>query len=220
LALWMQCRGGVGMHMWPMLEIAELIDPATGVRMNKLGVGELVWTGIGWFATAMVRLRTHKNVVINEMRCPSCGSNAPRVEPSTLPGGFSGALNSNPMVAQWYAELKNKSIPVQKDTQSSSRKLLNMQRSSSARSTPRSTRETELDICLALTETGNAMALLEEIVHQIGNASVHVMDVDQVQLKVDVAGGRNFVDLTHVDEFGNERIDESFIAAPQKKQKA
>lgn len=116
-ALWAQCRGGTGLHTWPATEIIE-VDPAPD--------GEIVWTGIGWYGSAFVRLRTGVAGTLVEGMCPACGRTTPRLvelraasreevaasAPAPPPGEAEGwpdfveVLDGHPDVASWQVELR------------------------------------------------------------------------------------------------------------------
>jgi hypothetical protein len=66
-ALWVQCRGGDGLHTWPDTELIEIIN------------GYVVWTGLGWRGSALVRLDTGVIGHLDTGRCPACGSQTPRL---------------------------------------------------------------------------------------------------------------------------------------------
>ena len=77
-ALWTQCRGGEGVHTWPQAELLEVCTPA-GEPVEPGTPGELVWTGLGWRGTAMVRLATGVRGRLVEGPCETCGRTTPRV---------------------------------------------------------------------------------------------------------------------------------------------
>ena len=77
-ALWTQCRGGEGVHTWPQAELLEVCTPA-GDAVEPGAAGELVWTGLGWRGTAMVRLATGVRGRLVEGPCETCGRTTPRV---------------------------------------------------------------------------------------------------------------------------------------------
>jgi hypothetical protein len=73
-AIWTECRPGAegtpaGYHAWPD-DVLEL-TPA----------GELLWTGVGWSGTALLRLRTRAVVALAGAACPACGQPGARVTP-------------------------------------------------------------------------------------------------------------------------------------------
>ena len=122
-ALWAQCRGGTGLHTWPATEIIEL-DPSPH--------GEIVWTGIGWYGSAFVRLRTGVAGTLVEGMCPACGRTtarlvelraasrhdeapAPAARPAVEPPppeededwpDFVEVLGGHPDVAAWQVEMR------------------------------------------------------------------------------------------------------------------
>jgi hypothetical protein len=66
-ALWVQCRGGDGLHTWPDAELIEIVN------------GRVVWTGLGWRGSALVRLDTGVTGQLDVGRCGACGSQTPRL---------------------------------------------------------------------------------------------------------------------------------------------
>ena len=80
-ALWTECRAGserpepVGYHVLgdEVLELAS--DESEGVP------GELLWTGIGWQGSALLRLRTFTTAALDSGPCPACGRSGPRIVP-------------------------------------------------------------------------------------------------------------------------------------------
>jgi hypothetical protein len=66
-ALWAECRGGDALHAWPDVEVIETGDDG------------LVWTGLGWRGSALLRLRTGVDAVTENGPCPHCGQEALRL---------------------------------------------------------------------------------------------------------------------------------------------
>ena len=66
-ALWAECRGGDTLHAWPDVEVVEFGDDG------------LLWTGLGWRGSALVRLRTGVDAVSENGPCPHCGQEALRL---------------------------------------------------------------------------------------------------------------------------------------------
>jgi len=77
-ALWTQCRGGDGVHTWPQAELLEVCGP-DGTAAAPGAEGELVWTGLGWRGTALVRLATGVKGRLVDGRCEACGRTTPRI---------------------------------------------------------------------------------------------------------------------------------------------
>jgi hypothetical protein len=79
-ALWSECRQGAerpeptGYHAWDD-DVLELAPGWDG------GVPELLWTGVGWRGSAVLRLRTHATVALEIAPCPGCGASGARVIP-------------------------------------------------------------------------------------------------------------------------------------------
>ena len=72
-ALWVECRGSTGVHLWPGAEVVEVVD-RTGERVPLGEIGEIVWTPIGWHGSVILRLRTGVRGRIDTTRCASCGA--------------------------------------------------------------------------------------------------------------------------------------------------
>ena len=85
-ALWTQCRGGQGVHTWPQAELLEVCRP-DGTPVEGGAVGELVWTGLGWRGTALVRLATGVSGRLVEGACETCGRTTPRVLDARVANG-------------------------------------------------------------------------------------------------------------------------------------
>lgn len=82
-ALWAECRGGRGVHLWPGAEVVEVVDDG-GERVPLGEVGEIVWTPIGWHGSVLLRFRTGVIARIDTTPCETCGARETvfRVEPS------------------------------------------------------------------------------------------------------------------------------------------
>ena len=89
-ALWAQCRGGEGAHTWPQAELLEVCGP-DGTPIGPGEDGELVWTGLGWRGTTLLRLATGMCGQVVEAACDSCGRTTPRVI-NGRPAASSGAV--------------------------------------------------------------------------------------------------------------------------------
>jgi uncharacterized membrane protein YgcG len=76
-ALWTQCRGGEGVHTWPQAELVEVCGPDDN-PVAPGDEGQLVWTGLGWRGTVLVRLATGMLGRLVEGTCP-CGRTTPRI---------------------------------------------------------------------------------------------------------------------------------------------
>jgi phenylacetate-coenzyme A ligase PaaK-like adenylate-forming protein len=79
--MWGECRpsgGATGLHTYPDLEVADLVDPETGEQAS--GAGELVVTQLGLRGSALLRWRTGDLAdAVADAACPSCGRTVPRV---------------------------------------------------------------------------------------------------------------------------------------------
>jgi len=106
LALWGQCRGGSGLHTWPQAELLEVVDPLTGLATPTGRPGQLLWTGTGWYGSAIVRFDTATFVAAVPGQCPSCGRMSLRIEPVESAPGVAGFLDDSEQVKGWRAELR------------------------------------------------------------------------------------------------------------------
>lgn len=105
-ALWAECRDGPGFHTFPDLEVLE-VERADGSLATE-GVGELVWSSLGWRGTVFFRLRTGSHVELRDRTCPTCGRTGPMVtSPAREVAGVADrVLSSAPAVAAWQVELR------------------------------------------------------------------------------------------------------------------
>lgn len=71
-SLWVECRGGTVAHTSPDVDLVE-VDR-----------GEVVWTGIDWKGSALLRLRTGVTGHVDQGPCPTCGRTSPRVGPGAI----------------------------------------------------------------------------------------------------------------------------------------
>jgi hypothetical protein len=84
-SLWVEWRGGDGSaHTFPDVEIVEDVD------------GEIVWTGIGWKGSALLRFRTGVRGTIEGGRCRRCGRTSPRVRFLAEEPRFARVLDATP----------------------------------------------------------------------------------------------------------------------------
>ena len=88
-ALWSECREGsdlavpTGYHSWEgdVLELAAGAEGTSGPTAASTTPAELLWTGVGWRGSALVRLRTFALVTLEGGACPACGRPETRVVP-------------------------------------------------------------------------------------------------------------------------------------------
>lgn len=165
MASWPQCRGGSAFHLFPELDLVEVVDPLTDLPAAPEVTGSLLWTGIGWFATTMVRLRTQAAGLVRTDPCTSCGRTTPRVEVVEHgPLGFPAVLDGIEAVAAWYAELQ------------------------------RHGDDDGLVVWLALADQHASLGVLQEVDRHIGAAEVHLVDVAEVERRIEAARGERFGD--------------------------
>ncbi len=71
-AIWTECRAGAeqelpaGYHPWE----DDVLEVASGAGAVP---GELLWTGVGWSGSALLRLRTFAVASVTREPCPACG---------------------------------------------------------------------------------------------------------------------------------------------------
>ncbi len=81
-ALWSECREGTerhsatGYHVWDG-DVLEVVEGGGRCATS----GELLWTGLGWRGSAVLRLRTWTSVTVEREPCPACGRREARVIP-------------------------------------------------------------------------------------------------------------------------------------------
>jgi len=85
---WSECRPSAlskdessGYHLFPDMEIVEIIDPESGNRRDVGEDGELVYTTLDWRGSVLLRFRTGdliKGGLVHEP-CPYCGRSLPRL---------------------------------------------------------------------------------------------------------------------------------------------
>jgi len=80
-ALWGQCPGGEGVHTWPATELLEVCDDAGQALADTSTDGSIVWTGLGWRGTAILRLATGLRGHLVDGPCPACRRTTPRLVP-------------------------------------------------------------------------------------------------------------------------------------------
>ena len=90
-AIWSECRAGAdgpaptGYHAWP----EDLLEVAGGG--TEAAPGELLWTGVGWGGSALLRLRTFAIASTIVGACPACGESGPLVLPHAPVARAAGA---------------------------------------------------------------------------------------------------------------------------------
>ena len=164
--LWGQCRGGNGFHTFPDDEIVEVVDPLSGRGRPKGSPrpGRLLWTGLGWLASSVLRLDTGRNVAAITEDCTFCGRDSTRLFLTQGEWSFANALDESPHVSSWYAELQ----------------LLN--------------KDPHLNLCVAsldVTDSSHVLALIDK---EVGPATVQLMSEVEVQQRIESANGERFVD--------------------------
>jgi len=86
-AAWIECPTGntieesTGYHLYPDLEIFEIIDPDTGEWAEDGDPGEIVYTCLDWRGSVVLRYRTNDYAKggITLRQCPACGRKLPRL---------------------------------------------------------------------------------------------------------------------------------------------
>jgi phenylacetate-CoA ligase len=80
---WGECPAekSFGYHIYPDMEIIEIVDPETGEPVGEGEDGEIVYTALDWRGTCVLRYRTGdvaKGGITYE-ECPNCGRTVPRI---------------------------------------------------------------------------------------------------------------------------------------------
>jgi phenylacetate-coenzyme A ligase PaaK-like adenylate-forming protein len=85
---WSECRPSAlskeessGYHLFPDMEIVEIIDPDSGNRMGEGEDGEIVYSTLDWRGSVLLRFRTGDLVKggLDLAPCPYCGRSLPRL---------------------------------------------------------------------------------------------------------------------------------------------
>ncbi len=78
---WIQCAENSGYHLYPDIEFIELVDK-NGNRVGEDEEGEIVYTGLDWRGSTVIRYRTGDITKgITYRPCPYCGRTVPRIHP-------------------------------------------------------------------------------------------------------------------------------------------
>jgi hypothetical protein len=91
-SLWTECResaerpGVGGYHVW------------AGDILEVDADGHLLWTGLGWKGSAVLRLRTHTAATVDRAPCPACGRDVARVIPSAASDAMPADTSRSPQV--------------------------------------------------------------------------------------------------------------------------
>ena len=164
-AMWAQCRGGRGLHTWPLAELVQLVDPLSAAPVPPGADGEVVWTSIGWRGTTMLRLRTGLYGILDETVCPTCGRTTPRVLPTDRMPAFAAVLDGTAEVSGWQAELRT--VKGQE----------------------------ELLVYLTLGAVGDPADLLQELGHHMSATQFVVVDQAELDARLAAHGDARLVDL-------------------------
>lgn len=164
LAMWAQCRGGNLFHLDHESEIVEVIDPITGLPVVNNAPGVAAWTGVGWHASAVVRLRTDAAVRLVEGICPTCGRASSRVESMAKASSFVEVLDESNVLTTWFAELQ------------------------------RTSEGDGIAVWVCPAAGVSSIDALEVVASAIGNANVNLSNRDEIEAKIFEAKGERFVD--------------------------
>ncbi len=118
-----------GYHLYPDLEVIEIVDPESGEPLGEGVEGEVVYTSLDWRGTCVLRYRTGdiaKQGIMYEP-CPNCGRTVPRIGSiiqrksefkefsmtkvkGTLVNlnNFFPLMMSHPDVEEWQVEIKKR----------------------------------------------------------------------------------------------------------------
>jgi len=112
-AVWSECRRGAqlpgptGYHAWDG-DVLELVSAWDGARST----GELLWTGVGWRGSALLRLRTYTTVALDRAPCPACGASQARIVPLAPVARQRGGPATEPVVAAGSPALADRAARV------------------------------------------------------------------------------------------------------------
>jgi hypothetical protein len=163
--MWAQCRGGEAFHVWPDVELIEIVDPLTNLPVPHGASGSILWTGVEWYATAMLRLQTEASASMNTTPCINCGRLSSRLSVEQKAHGFPAVLDGNANVADWFAELQRNSAS-----------------------------DDELVIWIALREPEHSLEVFADVDSKIGPARVQVVDLAEIERRLEEANGERFGD--------------------------
>ncbi len=128
---WGECPAeeSFGYHIYPDMEVIEIVNPKTGEPVGEGEEGEIVYTPLDWRGTCVLRYRTGdiaKGGIMYEP-CPNCGRTVPRISADiqrtsefkefnltkikgTLVNlnNFFPLLMSHPQVLEWQVELRKR----------------------------------------------------------------------------------------------------------------
>jgi phenylacetate-coenzyme A ligase PaaK-like adenylate-forming protein len=80
---WSECSGEAegGFHLYPDMEIVEIVDPDTGKPVGDGETGELVYTNIEGRGSTILRYKTGDLIIggMTHEACPHCGRTVPRL---------------------------------------------------------------------------------------------------------------------------------------------
>ncbi len=85
---WSECRASAlskeesaGYHLFPDMEVIEIVNPESGKRLGEGEDGEIVYTALEWRGSTLLRFRTGDLVKggIDYSPCPLCGRSLPRL---------------------------------------------------------------------------------------------------------------------------------------------
>jgi len=80
---WSECLGEAdsGFHLYPDMEIVEIVDPDTGKPVGDGETGELVYTNLTGRGSTVLRYKTGDLVIggLTHEACPHCGRTVPRI---------------------------------------------------------------------------------------------------------------------------------------------
>ena len=92
-AMWSECRAGSALV--PPSGYHAFDDDVLEVVGSGDEGGELIWTGVRWRGSALVRLRTYVRATVERTTCPGCGARSARIVP-LAPMVRSGSPTASP----------------------------------------------------------------------------------------------------------------------------
>lgn len=164
-SLWANCRGGDALHV-TSADFVEVVDPESQIRRPDGVSGRLLWSGVGWKGSSLVRIDTGAYGGVLRGVCPACGRRGDRLyrAESTEVARFPKVLDRTEGLAHWYGEVRH------------------------------GVRHNELHLWLAVDNTHSMLSIEAQLRSQLGEITVHESTVEDVSRRRDEARGESWRD--------------------------